>query len=142
MRTAVVAILALLMGAVVIGQTAVKPTVEKVPAKYSSPASGKAMFDAYCASCHGQDGKGTGPAAVAMKNDVPDITVLAKEHGGAFPAFHVSQTIVGDRLLSAHGSKEMPVWGPVFSRLSQQNQAEIQQRVYNLTNYIGSLQSK
>jgi mono/diheme cytochrome c family protein len=142
MRTAFVAILILLLTCAVVSQTPAKPSLQKVAAPYSSPSSGKAMFDDYCASCHGADGKGSGPAAAAIKNGVPDITDLARSHGGEFPAFHVGQTIVGDGMMSAHGSKDMPVWGPVFSRLGQQSQAEIQLRIYNLTSYVESLQSK
>jgi mono/diheme cytochrome c family protein len=142
MRTALAFVLILLLAGAVLGQTATKPTINKVPARYTPPSSGKVMFDDYCASCHGTEGKGNGPAAAAMKGGVPDITLLAKQHGGEFPGFHVSQTILGNKTMSAHGSKEMPVWGPVFSRLGQQNQGEIQQRVFNLTSYVQSLQGK
>ena len=40
----------------------------------SARASGKALFQQYCASCHGDDGKGAGPAAVAFKVQPPDLT--------------------------------------------------------------------
>lgn len=140
MRTALTVILVLLAATAAIAQTATVPQIQQVPAPYTSPASGQEMYEAYCASCHGVDGDGLGPAAPAMKSAVPDLTTLAKRSGGEFPAFSVSQQIVGDRLVSAHGSKDMPVWGPVFSRLSQQRPAEVIQRVANLTSYIKSLQ--
>ena len=100
------------------------------------------MFNSYCASCHGMTGKGDGPAAPAMKSALPDLTMLSKSHGGTFPALRVKQSIVGDTNLIAHGSKDMPVWGPVFSHMSQQSTGEIQQRLHNLTDYVESLQVK
>ncbi len=140
MRKVVIVFILLLLAICVFAQT--KPQVQNVPAKYTSAASGKEMFNAYCASCHGTTGKGDGPAAPAMKSGVPDLTMLSKSHGGTFPAMSVTQGIVGDTRVVAHGSKEMPVWGPVFSRMSQQSQGEIQQRLHNLTTYIETLQSK
>ena len=140
MRNVILVLLLLLFAISAVAQS--QPKVQNVPAKYTSPASGKEMFNAYCASCHGTSGKGDGPAASAMKAGVPDLTNLSKSHGGTFPALMVTQSIVGDSHLSAHGSKDMPVWGPVFSRLSQQSTGEIQQRLHNLTAYIESLQTK
>jgi hypothetical protein len=36
----------------------------------------------------------------------------------------------------------MPVWGRLFSSISQGNQGQVQQRVANLVDYIGTLQAK
>ena len=142
MRNVLAIILVVLLVGMAAGQVAANPKIQTVAARYTPPASGRAMFDAYCASCHGADGRGSGPAALAMKNGVPDITKLAKSHGGVFPAMHVTQEIMGDVRSAAHGSKDMPVWGPVFLRMGQQSNAEIHQRVYNLTAYVESLQLK
>jgi mono/diheme cytochrome c family protein len=100
------------------------------------------MYMNYCASCHGKDAKGHGPAAPALKAAVPDVTTMAKRNGGKFPNAHVQQVIKGDTALVAHGSKEMPVWGPVFRSLSQGDQSLVQLRITNLANYIESLQTK
>ena len=51
--------------------------VKKVPIQRTSAASGEEMFDAYCAACHGKDGKGNGPAAAELKMPPPDLTTLA-----------------------------------------------------------------
>ncbi len=132
----------LLIALSAVSQTAPKPQVQVVPAPYTAPDSGKAMFDAYCASCHGTDAKGHGPAAPAMKNPVPDLTMLAKNHGGKYPALSVAEVLRLTRPLASHGSSEMPVWGPVFSHVSKQSGGEIQQRVHNLNMYIESVQQK
>jgi mono/diheme cytochrome c family protein len=100
------------------------------------------MYKAYCASCHGLDGKGSGPAASAMKQPLPDLTQLSKKNGGKFPTDHVSSVINGDANSPAHGSAEMPVWGPVFMKVSQSHVGQVQQRVHNLADYIQSLQAK
>ncbi len=117
-------------------------TIRKTPAPYTNPASGQEMYKAYCASCHGLDGKGNGPAAAAMKQPISDLTQLAKKNGGKFPTDHVSSVISGDSNSPAHGSAEMPVWGPVFMKVSQSHVAQVQQRVHNLTEYIASMQAK
>jgi mono/diheme cytochrome c family protein len=142
MRSTGITLFIVMVAASAVAQTAKKPQVQTVPAKYTSPASGQEMYDAYCASCHGSKGMGNGPAAPAMKAPVPDLTTLAKSHNGEFPALMVTQAIAGDTKVAAHGSKDMPVWGPVFSHLAQQRNGEIQQRLHNLTAYVGSLQAK
>ena len=116
--------------------------VKHVPIKPTSPASGSEMYANYCAVCHGKDGKGGGPAADALKVPPTDLTTLSKRNGGKFPSAHVASAIRGDVNLPAHGSKEMPVWGPLFGRLSQGHPAEVQQRIANLSAYIESLQVK
>ena len=76
---------------------------------------GPDLFRAYCASCHGINGKGNGPASVALKAKVPDLTILTKNNRGQFPEDRVRRTITGDDVVAAHGSREMPVWGPISS---------------------------
>jgi mono/diheme cytochrome c family protein len=98
------------------------------------------MFDAYCASCHGQGGKGNGPAALALKVPPTNLTQLAAKNGGKFPEAHVIQAIRGDSMTSAHGNDKMPVWGPIFSNMAQHDQAVSQLRIRNLTTYVESLQ--
>lgn len=112
------------------------------PAPYTSPASGEEMYKAYCASCHGLDGKGSGPAAVASKNTVPDLTRLSTANQGKFPFDRIVQVIRGDTNNASHGSKEMPVWGPVFLKMSQHQPGEVHQRVQNLAKYIEGMQAK
>lgn len=56
-------------------------TIKHVPVKSTSPASGKQMFVNYCASCHGADGKGDGPAAAALKTPPQTSRFLAKTMG-------------------------------------------------------------
>lgn len=121
---------------------ATTPNIKHVPAGYTDPSSGKGMFDAYCASCHGTDAKGDGPAAPALKMPTTNLTTLSMKNGGTFPAAHVAAVIQGDALTPAHGSKDMPVWGPVFMSIGGHSQANVQLRIRNLTNYLESVQAK
>ena len=116
--------------------------VKHVPVKQTSAASGKEMYNMYCAVCHGTTGKGGGPAADALKTVPTDLTTLTKNEGGKFPSAHVASAIRGDINVPAHGSKDMPIWGNLFWHMSQGHEGEVQLRVANLTNYIESLQAK
>ena len=53
--------------------------------------------------------------APALKATVPDLTVIAKNNGGKFPVARVRRIIMGEGMIASHGSREMPVWGPIFS---------------------------
>jgi mono/diheme cytochrome c family protein len=117
-------------------------TIKKVPIESTSPGSGAEMFKAYCAVCHGKDAKGGGPAAEALKVQPPDLTSLAKRHEGKFPDSYVSTVLRNGAKAPAHGTAEMPVWGPLFSSISVGDRALVSQRISNLTNYIKSLQAK
>jgi mono/diheme cytochrome c family protein len=118
------------------------PQIKKSPAPYTNPTSGKDMYIAYCASCHGKDGMGHGPAAAALRTQPTDLTILAVKNGGKFPNSHIAEIIRGDNLTAAHGSKEMPVWGPVFLTLGRHDPAQEQMRIHNLTAYLESIQQK
>ena len=118
------------------------PKVQTTTAPQTSPTSGKEMYEAYCASCHGKDGTGNGPAAPAMKVSPTDLTTLAKNNEGKFPHGMVEQSIRGEDKIPAHGSHEMPVWGPVLWSVSSHDQSQMALRISNLSKYIESLQQK
>lgn len=99
------------------------------------------MYRAYCAVCHGLDGKGSGPAASALKQRLPDLTLLSKKNGGKFPDFRVTGVIQGDAAIAAHGSRDMPMWGDVFRDLKR-DESTVTLRVHNLTQYLASIQQK
>jgi len=118
------------------------PTVKRVPITNTPATSGKAMFDSYCAVCHGKDAKGGGPAASAMKTPPSDLTLLAQKNGGKFPSAHVAAVLRGQATLPSHGSQDMPIWGSLFSSISQGHDAQVQQRITNLVSYVETLQAK
>jgi mono/diheme cytochrome c family protein len=132
----------MLFAAVTGAQDQTQKTIKHVPVTATSPAAGPEMFKAYCAACHGEDGKGNGPAATALKTPPTDLTQLSKNNGGKFPDMKVASAIRGEGNIAAHGTPEMPMWGHLFWGMSHGHEGEVQQRVANLTKYVESLQTK
>jgi mono/diheme cytochrome c family protein len=118
------------------------PTIKHTTPPATSPASGKDMFMSYCASCHGKDATGDGPAAGALKQPPADLTMLAKQNGGKYPANKVTSILRGQTKLVAHGDQDMPIWGPVFWKMSQGHEEQVQMRISNLNRYLESIQAK
>ena len=73
--------------------------------------AGRTEYQAYCAACHGIDGKGNGPASDGLKTHPSDLTMLAKNNKGVFPYKAITEIIDGRKAFKAHGTREMPIWG-------------------------------
>jgi mono/diheme cytochrome c family protein len=102
---------------------------------------GPALYKAYCAVCHGNDGLGNGPMAAILKTAPSDLTRIATRNGGMYPAARVSKVISGEGDIAGHGARAMPVWGPIFSQIAwDQDLGQI--RIRNLTDYIGKMQKR
>jgi mono/diheme cytochrome c family protein len=102
---------------------------------------GPDLFHAHCAPCHGSDANGNGPLASMLKAKPADLTVLSKNNGGHFPSAHVRKTITGEDVLASHGSREMPIWGPIFHQIeSDQDFGNV--RLQNLVKYLETIQRK
>jgi len=102
---------------------------------------GAELYRAHCAPCHGAEGKGDGPMASVMKMKMPDLTVLAKNNGGQFPAANVRKTITGEDVVASHGSREMPIWGPIFHQIEDDRDYG-NVRIENLVKFVESIQQK
>ncbi len=118
-----------------------KPKLAVSGAHDKGLTSGSDLYKEYCAVCHGKDGKGGGPAAAALKSKPADLTQLTKTHEGKFPVGQVRKLLGGGSSTPAHGSQEMPIWGPVFRSMSP-NQSIATLRVDNLMHYLESIQEK
>ena len=107
--------------------------------------AGSDLYQFYCATCHGRDGKGQGPVAAALKVAPPDLTRITRGHGGTFPRSRVEDFVTNDgdtvTLALAHGTKDMPVWGPVFRGLDPSDTL-VKVRIANVVQYIESIQEK
>jgi cytochrome c1 len=105
--------------------------------------SGKQLFEQYCASCHGESGRGDGPVANSLSVEVPDLTRLAQRHRSFFDREQVERIIDGRHVIGAHGTRTMPVWGEDFSRAQLGNpDAERGTRtvIVRLADYVWQLQ--
>ena len=97
------------------------------------------IFHDYCSACHGVDARGNGPAAQALKYKVPDLTEISKRARGKFPLVRIREIIEGNETSVSHGSREMPIWGPVFHQVdADEDLGNV--RTDNLAHYIESLQ--
>jgi mono/diheme cytochrome c family protein len=117
-----------------------KVKIEKAPVEVSSEVSGPKLYETYCAVCHGKDGKGSGPATPALNTKPTDLTLLAKNNGGKFPATRVLQDL-NDPTQAPHGSKDMPIWGQLFRQMGP-SRTIAQLRAKNVTDYLKSIQEK
>ena len=131
-----------ILGASISAQTkTAAPSVKPAPVKSIGDVSGAATFKEYCTSCHGQQGKGNGPAASAFKTAPADLTEISKRAGGTFPFAKVKAQVTGDDVIAAHGSRDMPTWGPLFKQADASHSvAEL--RLTNLVKYLEEIQTK
>lgn len=83
-----------------------------IPAQRTAANDGHQMYTSYCAPCHGQDGKGNGPVASAMKSQPTDLTQLARNNHGKYPDTHVVAVLEFGSDLAAHGSATMRCGAP------------------------------
>ena len=107
---------------------------------------GPVEYEISCLPCHGVDGRGDGPLAPHLAVAPPDLTGIAAANGGVFPSLRVLQIIDGRALVSAHGSRDMPVWGDRYRAQVPDDQElidierEALARLAALVRYLESLQ--
>jgi mono/diheme cytochrome c family protein len=119
--------------------------VQTQPGKQTEPLigslKGSDLFRAYCAPCHGDDAKGNGPVAPALNAKPTDLTTIASRNGGVFPGQRVRDIIAGENIVLAHGSREMPIWGPIFHQVEWDRDLG-NVRLQNVVKYVESIQKK
>jgi mono/diheme cytochrome c family protein len=77
--------------------------------------TGEILYLRHCAACHGESGRGNGPVAATLRTPPTDLTTIAARAGGRFDGSWVMRIIDGRQVVAEHGTREMPVWGAVFS---------------------------
>jgi len=108
---------------------------------------GKREFQRSCATCHGVDATGNGPAAAALLVKPADLTQLAKHHGGVFLFWRTYEKISGqdEQRIPGHGTREMPIWGERFRfapQASEDQKTSVRGRILSLVHYLQSIQAK
>ena len=146
MQAIVVAVVTILCAGTTFGEVAIR----EVQLKWEQVANldGDKVFSNVCSVCHGVGGKGNGPAVSALKNIVPDLTILAANNDGVYPHKQVENAIFGGHRYVASGTIGMPFWGEHFMYLRPgppsyhqvQNRKYARERIETLSTYIESLQ--
>jgi mono/diheme cytochrome c family protein len=117
-------------------------------ARPAAAQSGKQDYNAYCAECHGRDGKGNGPTTetVPMNPPPPDLTVLAKKNGGKFPFDEVVDIVDGRKNIPSHERIQMPFLGTTLQQpgkeFTPESDAAVKRRIDAMARYVESLQQK
>ena len=113
-------------------------------------AAARKDFAVYCSSCHGAGGAGDGPVAMELKTPPADLTRIAQRAGGTYPTAEVYRRIEGLDEPTAHGTRDMPVWGMWFTFQAvgegvllddaKTAEAEARRRIERMVEYIATLQ--
>lgn len=72
---------------------------------------GRMLYLQYCASCHGDTGRGTGPVSPYLTVKPADLTLITARRDGEFPREQIKRIVAGEELPPGHGTRTMPVWG-------------------------------
>jgi len=83
-----------------------------------------------------------GPAANVLRTSPPDLTTLAKRHGGKFPYDYVFDVLRFGTRFASHGSSDMPIWGPIFGSMENYDEAAVRKRIKGFSDYLASRQQK
>lgn len=133
-----------LVGLAAVGLAAALAIPSGAEAQGENPQS-KEMFERYCGTCHGADGKGAGVMSGFLKKQPADLTQISKKNGGEFPFHQTMRFIDGTQDVRAHGDPDMPVWGEVFKHEtagSPGQQAAIRTKILLITQYVQSIQEE
>lgn len=108
-----------------------------------SPFAGRQTYKTYCMNCHGVEGKGDGYLADSLKQQPSDLTVLAQNNGGTYPADRVLASIDGRQAVRLHGTREMPIWGDALlwpEEESPERRAHVERKLGELVAFVETLQ--
>jgi mono/diheme cytochrome c family protein len=131
--------LSMMTAAMVIAITVRGTAQERKPAV--AVDTGRGLFLLYCASCHGPEGRGNGPAADEFWHRPSDLTQFAKRNGGVFNDALIYRVVDG-RAVKSHGTMEMPVWGDAFKRRLGLDDDAVKERIEAIVRYVGSIQER
>lgn len=109
---------------------------------------GQALYEQYCATCHGMDGAGKGPLTEIMLDKPSDLRKLAANNEaspGEYPMLKVIHIIDGRTGIRAHGGP-MPTYGNIFMAETEGEMEKVgavletRGRILSLATYLESIQ--
>ena len=113
----------------------------------SADETGEAEYMNSCASCHGVDGRGSGPVSSVLSVIAPPLTGLSAANDGEFPMLQVIQIVDGRTGVRGHGTDAgMPVWGAVYKAPlvgeigASGTEIAVRGRILSLALYLESIQ--
>lgn len=108
--------------------------------KWAQAVKGKEHFAQYCSSCHGIDGKGIKVDSLSKRP--ADLTqIRSSTSNNEFPIMYVASMIDGRKMAKSHGSRDMPVWGEVFSKQENLTEDQIKGKLAEIIAYLMLIQS-
>jgi mono/diheme cytochrome c family protein len=103
--------------------------------------SGAYLYKTFCASCHGDHGRGDGPAADLTTPRAPDLSLLQRKGGGTFPRAQVMAILEGSTPQAGHDTA-MPNWRNVLLRDARNDEGAYRKRLDALVSHLESLQAR
>jgi mono/diheme cytochrome c family protein len=100
--------------------------------------SGAYLYRVFCASCHGQTGRGDGPVADLSDPRASDLTTIRQRAGGTFPRARVMSVLDGSKPLDGH--RNMPNWQKVLRRTEGDDERVIRKRLDALVSHVEGMQ--
>lgn len=109
-------------------------------------AEGRTSFRRFCAACHGTKADGNGFVAQALLHKPTDLIHLGEGNDTALLADLLVRAIDGRKLVTAHGERDMPVWGEQFEDIKAAEgiprENAVRDRINAIVAYILSIQVK
>lgn len=102
-------------------------------------ANGKVHFIKHCSACHGEDGTGLILDTLAIQP--ANLTMInTSRRTNDFPILEIANIIDGRRMSKHHGTRDMPIWGEVFSKQEHLDEAQIKGKLGEIIAYLMSIQ--
>ena len=104
--------------------------------------SGEDEFMWNCAECHGFEGRGDGPLAEVLIKTPADLTQIAKNNVGLYPADKVFAMIAGSENIVGHQSFQMPKYWERFKQSEGQRGVDTADvRIKAIVDYLATIQA-
>lgn len=104
--------------------------------------AGESLYGRYCTSCHGATAEGDGRLAGSLRPTPSNLTLLARDNGGAFPFQEVVRKIDGTEDVEDRVFSDMPTWGRSFLETEEAaTDEQVRETVERLAHYLRSVQT-